>query len=155
MMLDIKAIWISEGYGKDNPWESSINYIYKIADNNGIEREITDAILTEFFAEVVNGKKKYSTEGCTCGCESTKSGTDAVHSIIKRILLVHEEFQTKKTELLTKNINTQLLRHINKQNKKYTRDALGPPRLINMKKSWVLNGFKAVTGIGSKPFKGD
>ena len=145
-MFDIKEIWEKEGYGKDNPWDNSIAYIYKVADNAEIERDITDAIITKFFIEIVSEGKKYSLTECSCGCGSNKSGTDAVHTLVKRVLETHLQLKAEKTKVLSENINRMLLAHMQKQNEEYTKKALTPNKLVDFEKSWVLRGLKWFTG---------
>jgi hypothetical protein len=141
MLIDTKKLWKDGGYGKDNKFENAIGYVYKVADQDGIDRNTSDKIIFDFFMELKEGKK-HSTEGCSCGCGSNKSGTDAVHYMIKKVKQVTTELQASRAKVLEDQINAMIVAHIKKENKKYTKSKMKTHRLLDWSRSPVLKGIK-------------
>lgn len=121
--VDFEQLWQDEGYGKDNDFAVSIQYINTQAMAKGIGREVVDLVLFEVFSEIANGRK-FSTDGCTCGCEIKNSGTDVIHYILKRIFTVDSEIKLDSIKILQARFNKVLNMRIKGKKLGFKRRAL-------------------------------
>lgn len=94
-----RRLWNEEGYGENNPFDVSINYLYHIGKELKLQIETIDTVISEAFLEMANGKK-YALDGCTCGCGGKNSGCDAIHEIRKRLRAMGAEIQKREADLL-------------------------------------------------------
>ena len=141
MLIDTAKLWESGGYAKDNPYDRSMKYVYKVSDEEKIPKNKVDKIIFDFFMELSDGKK-YPTDKCPCGCGIDKSGTAAVHAIIKRVRATGSEIRMTESKQLEHQINTMILNHISKQNEQYTDGKLKVNPLLDWGKSPVIRGIK-------------
>lgn len=87
--LDYRKLWINGGYARDNPLERSLAYVGRCADGAGLSREKADRVIHSVFQEIADGRQ-FSLVQCSCGCGIDRSGTDAIHYMVKKI---HEAAQ--------------------------------------------------------------
>ena len=84
MMINPRRLWDQEGYGQDNAFDRSIQYIYLMGEKGKVPFQGINAVIAEFFVEIANGKK-YPLDKCPCGCGIDKSGTAAIHELVSRL----------------------------------------------------------------------
>lgn len=118
MLIDSKKIWDDNGYGKDNPFENTIRFLLKEAENRKIKKAAAMVVITEVLLEVKNGAS-FSLDNCPCGCGINKSGTAITHEMLKRIISIGEKIKEEESKALITQINNVILDHIKKQNEDY------------------------------------
>ena len=120
MLLDYDKLWNEAGYGKDNPWPRSLAYIEKTAKKEELHRDVTEALIGEFFLELKMGKR-YPLDKCPCGCGIDKSGTAATHALAMRVMKAGDEMREFRGYLVANAVNERILQHIEQDNEEYTR----------------------------------
>lgn len=139
-MIPINSLRLWDPYGKDNPLENSVKHIYKVAEQTGVPRSNADLIIAKFFIELSEGAT-YSTTKCSCGCEIDKSGTDATHEMVRRVLKKSTELKAAQAELFEKQFNRMIGEYIGKIDADYTRENMTPNKHLEAIKS---NYFRAI-----------
>ena len=121
MIIDAKRIWVSGGYGNNNRFEPSMRFVRAYAEKNKVNSAICDAVIANFFIELKTDERKYRFEGnvCPCGCGINKSGTAAVHELLKRIDKKSTALQQKIEDTLADEINALIINHMKKDNEEY------------------------------------
>ena len=102
--MDLKKVWDEKGYGKDNPFENTVRFLYKNAEELKLPAETVDNIVMEVMFEVDNGKE-YSQDQCPCGCGIDKSGTAITHEMLVRLLKVGDTIKEAENKILTDRLN--------------------------------------------------
>ena len=127
MLLDYKKLWDKGGYGRDNSYNRSMAYIEKVAAKEELHRDVTQAVVGEFFLELAAGKK-YSLDKCPCGCGIDKSGTAATHALAQRIMVAGDRMREARGAIINAAINDKILEHMARENAAFTRQHLGGSR---------------------------
>jgi len=127
MLLDYKKLWDEQGYGKDNPYARSIAFAEKAARREELHRDVTQAIIGEFFLELAAGKK-YPLDKCPCGCGIDKSGTAATHALTGRISHAGDQMREFRGEVIANAVNEKILWHMSEDNAEYTKKFMSPKR---------------------------
>lgn len=122
--LDAKRLWISYGYGLHNEFERSISFVRNYGLEKKIPAELVDLTMIEFFMELNEEPEKYRFENnvCPCGCGIDKSGTAAVHEMIKRLDNVSYEFVKNFNDLISKQFNDKIAAYIAKQDEAFIKE---------------------------------
>jgi len=109
--IDFEQLWEDGGYGRDNPLENSLRYVRKEAQLKGISEEAIEMGILDTFAQMAKGRK-FSTEKCSCGCGIDKSGTDATHYMLGRVMEIDKEVHTLYARVVGKRMNNTIKSHI-------------------------------------------
>ena len=127
MIIDAKRIWISGGYGKDNTLEASISFLKSYAMKKNIPTDVYDQVISLFFLELKEdeGKYRYKDDVCPCGCGINKSGTAAVHEIMRRLDEKALEVDEMRSVHLVNELNSKIVQYMKKDNEKYVKE-FGP-----------------------------
>lgn len=147
MIINSEKLWMDGGYGEDNPLDNSINYVKKVAVEEGLSHADGEAIVAQFFIELANGIK-HSTKGCGCGCDSVKSGTAAVHYMLDKVMAKAKVVREFKQKEFGDSLNDAIVGYIEAQNDAFIKEHMKPPfRLWNWEKSPVIKGIKKTYGF--------
>lgn len=125
MLLDFKKLF--EPYTKDR---CTIELLVRWLIGEGIDRDVINHAMTETFLEIKNGRSFLGK--CDCGCESPNIHTYLSHSILRRCRKFQGQIEESKRLALQENLNTQILVHIQEQNKEY--EEAQPDREIGLGK---------------------
>jgi|AntAceMinimDraft_18_1070375.scaffolds.fasta_scaffold191167_2 hypothetical protein len=109
--IDFEQLWEDGGYAKDNPLENSLRYVRKEAQDRGISDEAIEMGILDVFSQMARGKT-FSTEKCGCGCGINKSGTDATHYMLKRVMEIDVEVNKLYAQVVGKRMNNAIKAHI-------------------------------------------
>jgi len=109
--IDFEQLWEQGGYSKDNPLENSLRFVRREAQLKGISEEAIEMGILDVFSQMAKGRK-FSTEKCSCGCGIDKSGTDATHYMLKRVIEVDAEVHVLYSQVIAKRMNNVIKSHI-------------------------------------------
>jgi len=118
MMINPRRLWDQEGYGQDNAFDRSIQYIYLMGEKGKVPVQGINAVIAEFFVEIANGKK-YPLDKCPCGCGIDKSGTAAIHELVSRLEKIKVDIETTQADLIETRVNMAIEKYIETKNAKY------------------------------------
>lgn len=135
MLIDARKLWETGGYSEDNDFDRSMARIRKHAKHRGINPEL---IITEFFIELSSDPKKYRTEGniCTCSCAIRNSGTNAIHTMFRRIDDAASGDAKVESEVFAEKLNKMILAHMEADNRAYL--AENEPKADSTRIYWEL-----------------
>ena len=112
--MNLKKLWDDGGYGKDNPFENTVRFLHKKAEEMRIHSSGVDSVVTQVMLEVADGKE-YPQDKCPCGCGIDKSGTAITHEMLKRLIAIGEEVRQAETEIIIGRLNAMVKKHTDKR----------------------------------------
>lgn len=151
-MLNYEKLF--EPYAGGTTLESKLAYWKKTAQQKNISSDVMELAINETFSDIAGGKM-FSTVRCSCGCGIDKPATDLTHHVVKRMLELNHEVQSKVKKILQDRHNTVIISHMHRDNMDFINSQM-PYRpwketllskyykFMNLKRSPILNGTKRV-----------
>jgi len=118
MMINPRRLWDQEGYGADNQFDRSMHYVYAMGEKWKVPAQGVNAVIAEFFVEIANGRN-YPLDKCPCGCGIDKSGTAAIHELIRRVETIKIDIEKTQADLIETQVNTAIEKYIETKNAEY------------------------------------
>jgi len=138
MLINVKGLWETGGYGADNPLERTLAYVKKKGVELKVPETVVNAIISKTFIGLQNGDT-YSTTECRCGCGIDKSGTDITHHMIAQVVEMGKTIEAALNKTVEDEINTMISDHFQKNKMKPINPLMDWDRSpINKLRKWAF-----------------
>lgn len=118
VQINYQDLWDRGGYGKDNPLENSLSFVFSKAKEKAIDKEIAELAINEVFLRMASGHQ-YPLDKCPCGCGIDKSGTAVTHEMIRLMTELDKEVRLARSEIMENRMNTAIAAHMSRENEEF------------------------------------